>query len=50
MRHCQTLRLEVRPDNAQALRLYNHHGNTVERRLEQFYEGGNPALHLSTIL
>ena len=49
-RHCQALRLEVRPDNAQALRLYNHLGYTVERRLEQFYEDGSPALRLSKIL
>lgn len=49
-RQCQTLRLEVRPDNAQALRLYNHLGYRVERRLEQFYEDGSPALRLSKML
>ncbi len=46
-RHCQTLRLEVRPDNAQALRLYTHLKYTVERHLERFYDDGSPALRLS---
>ena len=49
-RHCRTLRLEVRPDNAQALRLYNTLGYTVERQLEQFYEDGSPALRLCKTL
>jgi [ribosomal protein S18]-alanine N-acetyltransferase len=49
-RHCRILRLEVRPDNAQALRLYAHLGYTVEKRLEQFYEDGSPALRLRKIL
>ncbi len=46
-RGCQTLRLEVRPDNSQALSLYRHSGYAVERRLEQFYEDGSPAVRLS---
>lgn len=49
-RHCQNVRLEVRPDNTQALRLYAHLGYTVERHLEQFYEDGSPALRLSKLL
>jgi [ribosomal protein S18]-alanine N-acetyltransferase len=49
-RHCQCVRLEVRPDNAPALRLYAHLGYTVERRLERFYEDGSPALRLGKCL
>ena len=49
-RKCRTLRLEVRPDNAAALRLYSHLGYTVGQRLEQFYEDGSPALRLCKAL
>ncbi len=49
-RQCQTVRLEVRPDNAQALRLYSHLGYTVVQRMEQFYEDGSPALRLGKVL
>lgn len=47
VRKCRLLRLEVRPDNAAALRLYERLGYTVGQRLEQFYEDGSPALRLS---
>ncbi len=46
-RNCLALRLEVRPDNTHALRLYRDLGYREERRLEQFYEDGSPAVRLS---
>jgi len=49
-RQCRMLRLEVRPDNETALRLYSRLGYTVEQRLEQFYEDGSPALRLCKAL
>lgn len=49
-RHCRRLHLEVRPDNAAALRLYARLGYVAERRLERFYEDGSTALQLSKML
>jgi [ribosomal protein S18]-alanine N-acetyltransferase len=49
-RQCSSLSLEVRPDNAQALRLYSRLGYAVTQRLEHFYEDGSPALRLGKSL
>ncbi len=42
-RACQVIRLEVRPDNISAMRLYQKTGYTVVRRIEDFYEDGSAA-------
>lgn len=49
-RKCRALCLEVRPDNAAALRLYSRLGYTVDQRIAHFYEDGSPALRLSKTL
>lgn len=43
-RGCAVLRLEVRPDNAAAIRLYGALGYVVFGRHENYYEDGTPAL------
>ena len=48
--HSYSLRLEVRPDNAQAQRLYTRAGYVQECRLERFYEDGSPALRFCKTL
>ncbi len=45
-----TLRLEVRPDNIGALRLYERHGYHVFGRYPGFYEDGADALRLEKLL
>jgi ribosomal protein S18 acetylase RimI-like enzyme len=39
-RRCRAMRLEVRADNAAAIRLYERHGYRRLSRLEGFYEDG----------
>jgi ribosomal-protein-alanine N-acetyltransferase len=50
LRDCRELRLEVRPDNATALALYQTSGYRVIRRREEFYEDGSAALLLGKTL
>ncbi len=49
-RGCEELRLEVRPDNATALRLYQASGYEVTATLARFYEDASPALRLRKAL
>lgn len=49
-RHCEALRLEVRPDNEPALRLYRQLGYAVTEQLANFYEDGSAALRLAKTL
>ena len=48
--HCRSLRLEVRPDNEPAQRLYTRAGYLREGLLERFYEDGSPALRFCKTL
>jgi ribosomal protein S18 acetylase RimI-like enzyme len=45
-RGCDVLSLEVRDDNAAALRLYQKMGYTVIARVENYYDDQSPALRL----
>ncbi|MEE4278356.1 MAG: N-acetyltransferase [Halieaceae bacterium] len=45
-RGCDRLGLEVREDNCGALRLYEHHGFEVRRRLLAYYADGSHGLRL----
>lgn len=45
-RGCQSLYLEVRPDNFAAIQLYQSRGYQVQHTLPQFYEDGTDALRL----
>jgi ribosomal protein S18 acetylase RimI-like enzyme len=45
-RGCDVLSLEVRADNAAALRLYQKMGYTVIARVENYYDDQSPALRL----
>jgi [ribosomal protein S18]-alanine N-acetyltransferase len=47
---CDTMRLEVRPDNKAALRLYEKSGYRTVRRISGFYEDGTDALRLERAL
>jgi ribosomal protein S18 acetylase RimI-like enzyme len=49
-RGCARVALEVRPDNAAAIRLYEKRGYYVSRTLAQFYEDGMDALRLEKSL
>ena len=45
-RGCRDLRLEVRPDNFPAIRLYRKEGYAVTGAAEKFYEDGTDALRM----
>lgn len=49
-RGCATLRLEVREDNASAIRLYDKLGYVTFGRHENYYEDGAPALRFDKAL
>ena len=46
-RGCERIVLEVRPDNAAALRLYARRGYVVTETRKEFYEDGSEALRLA---
>ncbi len=50
LRGCRALRLESRPDNSRALRLYESAGYVRFARVENYYEDGVPALRLEKAL
>lgn len=45
-RGCREMRLEVRPRNGHARRLYQRSGYAVIKRVPDYYEDGGPALRL----
>lgn len=45
-RGCRELRLEVRPDNQPAIRLYRKDGYAVTGKAGKFYEDGTDALRM----
>ena len=49
-RGCRDLRLEVRPDNLPAIRLYRKDGYAVTGTAEKFYEDGTDALRMRKCL
>ncbi|OGI53044.1 MAG: hypothetical protein A3B81_06855 [Candidatus Muproteobacteria bacterium RIFCSPHIGHO2_02_FULL_65_16] len=49
-RGCESMRLEVRPDNARALGLYERRGYAVLGAVADFYEDRTPALRMHKAL
>jgi len=45
-RDCKQVSLEVRTDNAAAIKLYEKHGYRVASRVADYYEDGSPALKM----